>query len=104
MGFPLWAFASQSFAGWPGSPVRKGWLPRASSSAEGSGRVGVRSWVGMDGGGGMGIGGGVCCTHGEDGLLMWSEEGSTGGAGTLEGGLLGGGWGITGSAEGVLGG
>lgn len=43
VGFPLWVLASQSAAGWPGSPVRKGWLPKASSSAEGSGRVGVRS-------------------------------------------------------------
>lgn len=104
VGFPLWAFASQSSAGWPGSPARKEWLPRASSRAEGSGRVGVRSCVGMDGGGGMGIGGGVRCTQGEDEALMWPDEGSTGGAGTLEGGLMDGGWGITGNAEGVLGG
>lgn len=58
----------------------------------------------MDGGGGMGIGGGVRCTQGEDEALTWPDEGSTGGAGTLEGGLMDGGWGITGNAEGVLGG
>lgn len=103
-GFPLWFFASQSSTVLPVSPVRKGWLPSASSSAEGSGRVGVRSWVGMDGGGGMGMGGGVRCTHGEDEALTWPDEGRTGGAGTLWGGLEGGGWGITGKAEGVLGG
>ena len=44
-GFPLWFLASQSSVGFPVSPVRKGWLPSASSSAEGSGRVGVRSCV-----------------------------------------------------------
>lgn len=42
-GFPLWFFASQSSVELPVSPARKGWLPSASSSAEGSGRVGVRS-------------------------------------------------------------
>lgn len=52
----------------------------------------------------MGMGGGVRCTQGEDEALTWPEDGSTGGAGTLEGGLEGGGWGITGKAEGVLGG
>ena len=103
-GFPLWFFASQSSAGLPVSPARKGWLPSASSSAEGSGRVGVRSWVGMDGGGGMGMGGGVRCTQGEDEALRWPDEGRTGGAGTLGGGLEAGGWGITGKAEAVLGG
>lgn len=52
----------------------------------------------------MGIGGGVRCTQGEDEALMWPGEGRTGGAGTLAGGLMGGGRGITGKAEGVLGG
>lgn len=103
-GFPLWFFASQSSVGLPVSPARKGWLPSASSSAEGSGRVGVRSWVGIDGGGGMGMGGGVRCTQGEDEALTRPDDGRTGGAGTLGGGLEGGGWGITGKAEGVLGG
>lgn len=103
-GFPLLFFASQSSVGLPGSPVRKGWLPSTSSSAECSGRVGVRSWAGTDGGRGMGMGGGVRCTQGEDEALTWPEDGRTGGAGTLEGGLGGGGWGITGKAERVLGG
>lgn len=103
-GFPPWFFASQFSAGLPRSPARKVWLPRASSSAEGSGRVGVRSWVGMDGGGGMGMGGGVRCTQGEEEALMRPDDGRTGGAGTLQGGLEGGGWGITGKAEAVLGG
>lgn len=52
----------------------------------------------------MGIGGGVRCTQGEDEALTWPDEGNTGGAGTLEGGLTVGGWGMTGNAEGVLGG
>lgn len=104
MGFPLWFFASQSSVGFPVSPARKGWLPSASSSAEGSGRVGVRSWVGTDGGGGMGMGGGVRCTQGEDEVHTWPDDGRTGGAGTLGDGVEGGGWGITGKAEGVLGG
>lgn len=103
-GFPLWFFASQSSVGLPVSPARNGWLPSTSSSAEGSGRVGVRSWVGREGGGGMGMGGGVRCTQGEDEALTWPEDGRTGGAETLEGGLEGGGWGITGKAERVLGG
>lgn len=103
-GFPLWFLASQSSVGLPTSPARKGRLPSASSSAEGRGRVGVRSWVGIDGGGGMGMGGGVCCTQGEDEALAWPDDWRIGGAGTLEGGLEGGGWGITGKAEGVLGG
>lgn len=103
-GFPLWFFASQSSVGLPVSPGRKGWLPSASSRAEGSGRVGVRSWVGIDGGGGMGMGGGLCCTQGEDEVLTRPDDGRTGVAGTLRGGLEGGGWGITGKAEGILGG
>lgn len=104
VGFPLWFFASQSSAGFPVSPARKGWLPSASSSAKGSGRVGVRSWVGIDGGGGMGMGGGVRCTQGEDEAHTWPDDGRTGGAGALGVGLEGGGWGITGKAEGALGG
>lgn len=104
VGFPPWVFASQSSVGLLVSLARKGWWPSASSSAEGSGRVGVRSCVGMDGGGGMGMGGGVRCTQGEDEVLRWPVVGRTGGAETLVGGLEGGGWGITGKAEGVLGG
>lgn len=103
-GFPLWFFAAQSSVGLPASPARNGWLPSASSRAEGSGRVGVRSWVGIEGGGGMGMGGGVCCTQGEDEALTRPDDGRTGVAGTLVGGLEGGGWGITGKAEGILGG
>lgn len=45
----------------------------------------------MEGGGGMGMGGGVRCTQGEEEALTWPDEGRTGGAGTLEGGLEGGG-------------
>jgi hypothetical protein len=52
----------------------------------------------------MGMGGGMRCTQGEDEVLVWPDEGSTGCAGTLEGGLEDGGWGITGKVEGVLGG
>lgn len=103
-GFPLWFFASQSSVGLPMSPARNGWLPSASSSAEGSGRVGVRSCVGIEGGGGMGMGGGVCCTQDEGEALARPDDGRTGVAGTLVGGLEGGGWGITGKAEGILGG
>lgn len=90
--------------GLPISPAQKGWLLNASSRAEGSGRVGVRSWVGMDGGGGMGMGGGVCCTQDEGEAVTRPDAGRRGGAGILVGGLEGGGWGITGKAEGVLGG
>lgn len=47
--------------------------------------------MGIDGGGGMGIGGGVRCTQGEDEALTRPEDGRTGSAGTLVGGLEGGG-------------
>ena len=47
--------------------------------------------MGMEGGGGMGMGGGVRCTQGEEEALTRPDEGRTGGADTLEGGLEGGG-------------
>lgn len=52
----------------------------------------------------MGMGGGVRWTQGEDEVLTRPDEGRIGGAETLGGGLEGGGWGITGKAQGVLGG
>lgn len=60
--------------------------------------------MGIDGRGGMGIAGGVRGTQGEDEAHTWPDEGRTGGAGALGGGLESGGRGITGKAEGVLGG